>query len=41
MLLAAAGGSASAVEKTFGPFTVDDAKPEIISLDGVIDGGAH
>lgn len=28
---------ASAAEKTFGPFTVDDAKPDIIALNGEID----
>ncbi|WP_244448097.1 PAN domain-containing protein [Neorhizobium vignae] len=28
---------ASAAEKTFGPFTVDDAKPDVIALNGEID----
>ncbi|WP_313614592.1 hypothetical protein [Agrobacterium sp.] len=29
--------SASATEKTFGPFTVDDTKPDVIALNGEID----
>ncbi len=29
--------TAFAVERTFGPFTVDDAKPDVISLNGEID----
>lgn len=40
ILFAAVGNGASAAEKTFGPFTVDDARPEVIALNGAIDGGA-
>ncbi|OWV66956.1 hypothetical protein ATY76_15025 [Rhizobium sp. R339] len=31
---------ATASEKTFGPFTVDDAKPDVIAMEGEIDVGS-
>lgn len=39
-VFAASSGSASGAEKTFGPFTVDDAKPDVIVMDGDIDVGS-
>jgi hypothetical protein len=37
VLSSAVLSSASATEKTFGPFTVDDTKPDVIALNGEID----
>jgi len=34
------GNVAASAEKTFGPFTFDEAKPDVILLNGVIDTGA-
>lgn len=38
-LLISEGGAASA-EKAFGPFSVDDAKPDVIAMNGMIDAGS-
>ena len=40
LLFLVTGDGAASAEKTFGPFTVDEAKPDVILLNGVIDTGA-
>ncbi len=40
VFFATASGVASGAEKTFGPFSIDDANPSVITLDGAIDIGS-
>ncbi|WP_234624558.1 PAN domain-containing protein [Agrobacterium vitis] len=40
VVVAVWSGSALGAEKRFGPFSINDAKPDVISMDGVIDAGS-
>ena len=40
LLFGASGGAAFSAEKAFGPFSIDDAKPDVISMNGMIDAGS-